>query len=141
MAKKPKYFLEYKLNAEFKVQIDPESRETLINDLARNEVSLSLVHSIGDDCHSTSAYADDIEGGELAFTQASENELYVAVNGSYFVSLDPKWGSDAQDLIDTWKSLGELKAYTNGVGDSATTHYINGSEDQIEIGTISFVEK
>jgi hypothetical protein len=139
MAKKPKYFLEYKLNAEFKVQIDPESRETLINDLARNEVALSLVHYIDDDCYSVSAYPDGIEGGELSFSQASENELHVAVNGSFFQDLDPKW---AQDLIDTWKSLGELKTYSSHVYDSEpTSHYINGSEDEIEIGTISFIEK
>lgn len=139
MAKKPKHFLEYKLNAEFKVQIDPEGRETLINDLARNEVALSLNHTIGDDCYSVSVYPDGIEAGELAFTQASETELHVAVSGSYFQSLDPKW---EQDLINTWQSLGELKAHSNQVYDSEpTSHYINGSEDEFEIGTVSLVEK
>ena len=139
MAKKPKSFLEYKFNAEFKVQIDPESRETLINDLARNEVALSLNHTIGDDCYEVSVYPDEIEGGELAFTKVSETELHVSVSGSYFQTLDPKY---EQDIINTWQSLGELKVYSNSVYDSEpTSHYINGSEDDFEIGIISYVER
>lgn len=139
MAKKPKYFLEYKLNARFKVKIDPDGRETLISDLARNEVALSLNYTIGDDCYSISAYPDGIEGGDLAFSQASEDVLEVAVSGSFFQSLDPKW---EQELIDTWKSIGELKAHSNHVYDSdPTSHYINGSEDEFEIGTVALVER
>ena len=139
MAKKPKYFLEYKLNSTFSVRIDPVGRETLINDLARGEVCLSLEYTLEDGSYSVNAYPDHIKAGELTFSQASENELKVAVNGSFFQGLDPKW---EQDLIDTWQSLSDLKVYSNRICDSApTSHYISGSEDAFEIGTVSLVEK
>ena len=139
MAKKPKFYLEYKLNSNFNVQIDPDGRATLLEDLGRNEVALSLNYTIGDDCYSVSVYPDGIEDGELTFSQASDDVLQVSVTGSYFQALDPKW---EQDLINTWQSLGELKAHSNQVYDSEpTSHYINGSEDEFEIGTVSLVEK
>ena len=139
MAKKPKYFLEYKLDSIFSVHIDPVGRETLSNDLARGEVCLSLEYTLDDGSYSVNAYPDHIKAGELNFFQESENELKVTVSGSYFQSLDPKW---EQDLIDTWQSLSELKVYSNRICDSApNSHYIGGSEGAFEIGTVSLVEK
>lgn len=139
MAKKTKYFLEYKLNAKCIVHIDPDGRETLLKDIARGEVALSLNYTLDPVIHSVSVYPDYIEGGELTFTQVSEDRLEVLVNGSYFNKLDPKW---EQDLIDNWQSLGELKAHSNSIYDSEpTSHYINGSRDAFEVGTVSLVEK
>lgn len=139
MAKKQKYFLEYKLNAEFSVHIDPDGRTMLLNDLARGEVGLSLNYTIGSVTSGVNVYPDGIKGGELTFTQMSDDILQVAVSGSYFRNLDPEW---EQDAIDMWQSLEALKVHSNQVFDSEpTSHYINGSDDAFEIGTVSFVTK
>lgn len=139
MAKKPKFFLEYKFNAEFSVRIDPNGRETLLADVNRGEVALPLNYKIGDDRYSINVYSDGIKGGDLIFNQTSDDALQIALSGSYFQNLDPKW---EQDIIDMWQSMGDLKVYTNQVCDSQpTSHYINGSDDAFEIGTVSFVEK
>ena len=139
MAKKQKYFLEYKLNAEFTVHIDPDGRTMLLNDLARGEVGLSLEYTIGSVTYGANVYPDGIKGGELTFTQISDDTLQVAVSGSYFRNLDPEW---EQDAIDIWQSLGSLKVYSNHVFDSEpTSHYINGSDNAFEIGAVSFVVK
>jgi len=139
MAKKIKYFLEYKLAAKFNVHIDPEGHTKLIDDLKRNEVCLSLNYTLGDGSYSVGAYPDSIEGGLLTFKILSNTILEVSINGSFFQSLDPKW---EQSLIDDWKSMTELKAYSNQVYDSEpTSHYINGSDAEYEIGTVCLVEK
>jgi hypothetical protein len=139
MAKKLKYYLEYKLDATFSVHIDPDGRAIFLNDLARGEVALSLNYTIGSVTYSANLYSDGVKGGELTFTQMSDETLQVALSGSYFQNLDPKW---EQDTIDMWQSLGELKVHSNHVFDSEPTmHYINGSEDEFEIGTVSFVAK
>jgi len=139
VAKKPKYFLEYKLSAEFPVQIVSDGVQTLLDDLKRNEVCLTLNYTIGDSTMSGSVYPDYIEDGELTFTQISDNKLRVSVKGSYLKYLDPKW---EQNIIDDWKSLEKLKVYSNSIYDTKPTfHYINGSEDDFEIGTVSLVHK
>jgi hypothetical protein len=139
MAKKQKYYLEYKLKAEFSVHIDPDGRTMLVNDLARGEVGLSLNYTIGSVTYGASVYPDRIKGGELTFTQISDETLQVTASGSYFANLDPEW---EQDAIDMWQSLDALKVHSNQVFDSEpTSHYINGSDDAFEIGTVSFVVK
>jgi hypothetical protein len=137
MAKKPQYYLQYKLNAKFCVHIDPAGRPMLLSDLARGEVALVLAYTIGSVTYSANVYPDGIKDGALTFTQVSEDTLQVAVGGSYFQKLDPKW---EQDTIDIWSSLDPVKVHSNQVFDSApTSHYINGSDDAVEIGTVSFV--
>ena len=139
MAKKPKHFLHYSLDADFQVHLNPERRMNIQDEIVQNKMSLSLKYNDGDGYCSTSVYPDYIEGGELKFAMLSTDVLQVSVKGSYFQFLDPKW---EQAGIDNWKTLGELKVYSNNVSDSEpTSHYINGSEDDYEIGTVSLVQK
>ncbi len=75
----------------------------------------------------------------MTFTEISDDVLNLNINGSYFQELDPKW---EQDLIDEWKLHGPLKVYSSSISDSKpTNHYINGSEEEFELGSVSLVEK
>jgi hypothetical protein len=139
MAKKPKYFLEYVFNGEFSVKIDPEGRETLMADLGRNMVCLALEYTVDGLSYSTSAYPDYLEGGGLNFDKASDDELRVSIKGSWLSALNPKW---EQLTIDTFQPLGAQKVYSNRISDSnSTSHYINGSDDLFEVGTVSLLIK
>lgn len=139
MAKKLKYYLDYNINANCLVHIDPAGRNKIMEDIGRGEVSLSLSYTTDDGVFSTSVYPDRIEGGAMTFTEISDDVLNLNINGSYFQELDPKW---EQDLIDEWKLHGPLKVYSSSISDSKpTNHYINGSEEEFELGSVSLVEK
>ena len=137
MAKKKSY-VKFSINKEFTVDINSEGKDTLKNDIERNEISISVWYCIGDNEHGLSIYFDQLENSNLDIEFISDSQLRIKIIGDYFRELVPKWESD---LINEWKTMESIDVLTFGITDSDANSHDEISGGEINIGKAILIEK
>jgi hypothetical protein len=138
MAKKQVKKLNMNFDKSFVITVPKVFEEIFKDDLAKNEISLSIDIVVKDETFTRSLYMDYIKNGELTITHLTDDEWSVLVCGQYIVNANASFEAN---LVEALKATNLLPIICTHVSDNdANCYYIDDNENiAIEIGTVSLV--